>query len=191
VLEAGHAPTDLAAGDFNGDGRLDLLAAVPGNLGQNPGGLSLFLGNGDGTFQPAAKVPAGNIPSSLAVADFNRDKKTDVAVSNRQLVTGGTMDSIRLLTGDGKGGFGTPVTVATVPLNDEVTSLFTADFNGDGNPDLAYLIVSTDDTLADTVRQRGRHISSAEGRYYGPGQLFDKRGLNWRLQQRWHSRPCN
>ena len=48
-------PTSVAVADFNGDGKLDLAVAN----GESPGMVSIFLGNGDGTFQPANSFAAG------------------------------------------------------------------------------------------------------------------------------------
>lgn len=65
----------LASGDFNGDGKQDVIASASN-------GFVLFLGNGDGTLQPASvqSVIAGNFPLSFTVGDFNQDGITDVAV---------------------------------------------------------------------------------------------------------------
>ena len=45
-------------------------------------GVSVLLGNGNGTFQAAVNYAAGLSPSSVAVGDFNGDGKTDLAVAN-------------------------------------------------------------------------------------------------------------
>lgn len=65
---AGVGPISIAVGDFNRDGVPD-LAVGDENLGE----ISVLLGNGDGTFQPAMSFAAGGIPRSLAVGDFNGD----------------------------------------------------------------------------------------------------------------------
>jgi hypothetical protein len=75
----------LAAGDFDGDGRQDLVTAYHGiwdaATAQFVGGyVSVLLGNGDGTFQAARDFAPGAGPYSLAVADFNGDALTDLAV---------------------------------------------------------------------------------------------------------------
>jgi hypothetical protein len=49
--------------------------------------LSFFLGNGDGTFQQRINYEIGEGPSSIAVADFNRDGLDDIAVTNSGIVS--------------------------------------------------------------------------------------------------------
>ena len=62
----------MAVGDFNGDGKLDLVVA---NRASN--NVSVLLGNGNGTFQAAVNYAAGSKPRSVAVGDFNGDGKLD------------------------------------------------------------------------------------------------------------------
>jgi FG-GAP-like repeat/Abnormal spindle-like microcephaly-assoc'd, ASPM-SPD-2-Hydin len=68
--------------DFNGDGKQDIavIGEIPGNL--KPGGFSLLLGNGDGTFQPPVFVPVTEGACYAAVADFNADGMLDLAVTD-------------------------------------------------------------------------------------------------------------
>jgi hypothetical protein len=64
--------------DLNGDGNLDL--ATPNSFSDN---VSVLLGNGNGTFQPAQNVPTSPLPLSLAVGDLNSDGTLDLAVATR------------------------------------------------------------------------------------------------------------
>lgn len=61
------APYSLAAGDFNGDGKLDLVTANESNF------VSVLIGNGDGTFQTHVDYDLGQLVLHLAVGDFDGD----------------------------------------------------------------------------------------------------------------------
>jgi len=106
------------AGDFNGDGKLD-LAGVSGD------GISVLLSEGDGTFETAAFLDAGPNPRSVEVCDLNGDGKPDLAVANGL--------SLSVLLGKGGGTFQEP---SFYEVGANPVSLATADFNGDGKPDL-------------------------------------------------------
>src|SRR5207302_543791 len=100
------------------------------NFGSTLGGVSnvsVLLGNGDGTFQPAVNYPAGPNPHSIAVGDFNGDGRPDLVVANQ------AGDDLSVLLGNGDGTFrpGQPCT-AIAP-----TAVAVGDFNGDGSTDLA------------------------------------------------------
>lgn len=121
----GDFPFSVAAGDFNGDGKLDLAVANETAHGT----VSILSGNGDGTFQPQVTYPAGAYPVSLVVADFNGDGKIDLAVANFD-----SSNTVSVLLGNGDGTLQPPL--ATV-LSAEPSSIATGDFNRDGKPDLA------------------------------------------------------
>jgi hypothetical protein len=76
-----YTPFGLATGDINGDGIPDLVTAET-NANGNVGNVGIFLGNGDGTFQPELSVAAGQGLSAAAVADLNGDGKLDIAVAD-------------------------------------------------------------------------------------------------------------
>src|SRR5262249_55182494 len=73
----GDLPFGIVAGDFNGDGTLDLVTTSQGS-----DSVSLLLGRGDGTFDDEVRFATGPAPDSLFAADFNRDGRLDLAVSN-------------------------------------------------------------------------------------------------------------
>jgi glucose/arabinose dehydrogenase len=129
----GSRPHSVRAGDLNGDGRLDLVTANDGS-----DNVSVLLGNGDGTFQAATYYAAGKVPKSVAIADLDGDGKQDVVTANTagngDGVTGNPDgDNVSVLLGTGSGALGveTKYTVGLTPF-----SVFVADLNGDGKPDL-------------------------------------------------------
>jgi hypothetical protein len=138
TLPGGYAPSSLAVADFNADGHLDLAVTDQGN-----NSVSIFLGNGDGTFQNRVDYPVGNSPVWVSTADFNADGILDLAVANNGAPTDTLAgNSVSILLGQanpnntsvGSGAFGTQTAYAagTGP-----TSIAVADYNVDGIPDLA------------------------------------------------------
>jgi hypothetical protein len=122
----GTTPVFVAIGDFNGDSKLDAAVA---NFGSNT--VSVFLGNGDGTFQMHVDYATGGTPSSVAVGDFNRDDKLDLALTNGTFSVG---NSVSVLLGNGDGTFQAHMEYTT---GLGPTDAAVGDFNLDGKLDLA------------------------------------------------------
>ncbi|GAB3314619.1 FG-GAP-like repeat-containing protein [Larkinella ripae] len=118
---ADNQPDAIAVGDFNGDGRDDLVVA---NISSN--NVSVLLGNGSGGFGEATNIPVGIAPSSVAVGDFNGDGRADLAIAI-------AYENVAVLLGNGSGGFGAP---ATFSIGTTANSVTVGDFNGDGRADL-------------------------------------------------------
>jgi hypothetical protein len=124
----------VIVGDFNGDGKLDLAV-----MNRKSNTVSILLGNGNGTFEKQVAYPAGTSPISGATADFNGDGKLDLAIANEDSRT------ISILLGNGDGTFQAPVAraFAAAGHSASASSVFAADFNEDGNMDLAVTDSST------------------------------------------------
>jgi len=118
----GPSDNALAAADFNGDGKLDLL--VTGNLNAGPGG-AVYLGNGDGTFGSPQSFNLVSPLGNPAIGDFNGDGKLDLAVPDGA--------SVHVLLGNGDGTFQAGVTYQTAYGG---FSAAAADVNGDGKLDI-------------------------------------------------------
>ena len=116
------APVDLVTGDFNEDGRQDIITVNPAL-----NNLALFLGTGTGSFGSSQRIEAGINPVAIITGDFNGDTHADLAVANRD------NNDISIFLGDGNGDFiRTEVAAGTAPV-----ALVAGDFNGDTHADLA------------------------------------------------------
>lgn len=139
-LTAGTSPIQVAVGDFNSDGKLDMVTV---NFGctlspifqcNGPGSVSIFLGNGDGTFQARTDFGAGVGPVSVVVGDFNGDGELDLAIAND------FDNTVSVLLGNGNGTFRPHVDYAT---GTGPSFVALGDFNRDGKIDMAVANVAS------------------------------------------------
>jgi hypothetical protein len=120
----------FAVGDFNGDGKPDVIYPQFGPQIQ-PNQLAVLFGNGDGTFTPAPQTTSiGVNASQIVVGDFNNDGRQDVAI----MYFTEQINNLSIFLGNGDGTF----TLASTPaFGIDISNLAVGDFNGDGNEDLA------------------------------------------------------
>jgi hypothetical protein len=133
-----HCSTDpvaIAAGDFNGDGHVDIATA---NFGSDD--ITILLGDGAGALDAVAALPGGPHPAAIASGYLDGDLAIDLAVAAEG------SESIYLYFGDGDGGFRGPFEYT---MGESPTSIVLADFNGDG-----VLDVATADSAEGTVSVR-------------------------------------
>jgi hypothetical protein len=122
-----HGPSSLAVGDFNGDTSVDLVA---GDL--TGSGFSVFLGKGDGTFQPGGTGAGSGVGADFfALGDFYGDGNLDVALAEET-------PRVVIFHGNGDGTF-QPAQILQLPVDQNFSDPVpvSGDFNGDGNLDLA------------------------------------------------------
>jgi hypothetical protein len=129
-----YTPTttnSLVAGDFNGDGKLDLAVSTGATL-------SILLGKGDGTFNGTTFPTTAQFVGTLVAGDFNGDGKLDLAFPDP------FQNLVHVLLGNGDGTF---TEVSTTAVGTNPVWAAAADFNGDGKLDLA------------VVNQAGKNVS--------------------------------
>jgi hypothetical protein len=123
----------VATGDFNRDGRNDVLLV---NLAGN---VTIHYGKGDNVFAPVTYF-AGFQVSQVAAADFNHDNTLDVAFI--PVFTSAQKVQLFLARGDGKGSFAAPTLAYSATSPAQAENLVVGDFDGDRHADLAFLVTA-------------------------------------------------
>lgn len=131
--EYGDTPTSVALSDLNGDGKVDLVVT---NGGPMSNAVSIWIGNGDGTFQQPTDYRSGKRPLGVSFADFNNDRIRDLLVIN------GERDSFSTFLGNGNATFQTGHdSGADAGPNYGLAR----DFNGDHRTDVAIVNLQSND----------------------------------------------
>ena len=129
VASGGVLGTLQPAGDFNNDGKLDLIHSSCSFFPPRTCGTEVWLGNGDGTFQHIGPAPAAN-----AATDLDGDGNLDVVAVNTSTGTA----QVQVSGGNGDGTFQQPVSFAAGASPKPLIDL-AADINGDKAPDLVMI----------------------------------------------------
>jgi uncharacterized protein (TIGR03437 family) len=147
----GRFPATIVADDFNGDGKVDLVAL---DSSTEAGNKVWFLpGNGDGTFGLAVATASSTGTGYLAYTDLNHDGKLDLVIADQ------FASAAAVMLGNGDGSFqpsneyvvsAQPVSIAAIPMDDGNTLILTGD-SADGN--LISNFVASNGTAAMPVLQ--------------------------------------
>jgi Bacterial Ig-like domain/RTX calcium-binding nonapeptide repeat (4 copies)/FG-GAP-like repeat/WD40-like Beta Propeller Repeat len=130
----------VTTGHFNDDGAVDFVDLAVASIGSDA--VSVLLGNGDGTFRAARNFEVGDAPVSVTSGDFNGDGKADLATADDPYnpPSGNIADGVSVLLGNGDGTF-KDAWRFTFPVGPDNHAnphqVVSADFDGDGNADLA------------------------------------------------------
>jgi len=149
----GTSPRDVAAGDLNGDGWIDLAV-----VNEFPGTVSVLLNSGDGTFGPASSYTVGLAPLAVKIATMDPDIYPDIVTSNS------SSNTVSVLLNNGDGTFGTP---ANYPVGSTPWGIIAEDLNGDGANDVA--VVNRDSGNFTVLVNNGKGALAQSGTYSASG----------------------
>ncbi len=138
TIVAGKGAASVEIADFNKDGKPDMAIA-----NAEDSSVTILLNTGNRKFKPSAGSPfyAGHFPNDINIADFNKDGNLDLALANHE------KKYFTVLVGNGKGQFEpAPHSPFAVQVKPHTHGIISADFNNDGNLDIA-----TDSWAVDSI----------------------------------------
>ncbi|HEY6269238.1 MAG TPA: FG-GAP-like repeat-containing protein [Candidatus Acidoferrum sp.] len=157
----GGETANIAVGDFNKDGKLDIITSIGGAVAAAGSSVSVLLGKGDGTFLPASLVASNQESGQLVVADFNGDGNPDWIAGKAN----GTLMTLALGNGDGTFRAGVNYALGAGPF------VTLGDVNKDGKLDVVAVDVGSNDVRVLLGKGDGTFlpaiITPVPGAYYG------------------------
>jgi FG-GAP-like repeat len=128
TYKLGGGPFAIAAGDLNGNGHPDIAFTT------NAGEVDILMNTGSGKFKHTNSYGAGFEPAGIAIAALKRDDKghQDLVIS--------CADGVGVLLGNGDGTFGAETIYSTSGIGQGPRYAVVADFDRDGNPDIAAVL---------------------------------------------------
>lgn len=169
-----------AVGDFNHDGKLDFATQTAS------GPLSVYLGNGDGTFSSPKVIAPNSFVQSILAVDLNHDNKTDLVVLTGGVSNGGDLFSVlQIWISNGDGTFAKGQTINTsidTVRTEQAANAVTGDFDGDGKPDIALVYgyvndnsqsVSVPSTVQVWYGDGAGHLGATPSYFADPNKNFD------------------
>lgn len=147
----GRTPLDVAVGDLNGDGRMDIVVAASG-----ANSVLVFTQTATGAFNPPVAYAVGGDPQAVTVADLDGNGLTDIAVAT-------TANTVSVLLQTSAGTYATAVDYAT---GVQPVAIKAADLNGDGKLDL--LTANYGATLSPGTQGLSVLMQAAPGTFAAP-----------------------
>jgi hypothetical protein len=133
--DSSNAPLSLALGHLNANTAGNLLDIVVTN--PSDGTVTVILNNGDGTFTALAPTVVGQAPTSVVLGSFvNGGAPLGMVVAENGFPPQFPAPGVLFFAGNGDGTFAAPVQILS---NVQVVAMATADFNKDGNLDVAVI----------------------------------------------------
>lgn len=127
----GGGPVGIAAEDFNGDNKTDLVIATHGSFGSG-NTVTLLINTGDGSFADPVLYPAGNSPMKVSAGKINADNFIDLAVANEN-------GKVNVLLNSGTGDFSNRTEYTfTLSGMSYMPNVKLSDIDNDNDPDILY-----------------------------------------------------